>query len=180
MKPITTDTGRPDTHVCGALHQSIEGQLPSANVNVQNQDGETALHLALSNGEDFARLLLENGADVNAQNVFGETSLDQALSDELWDLVTPIPRADKNINYDVKIFTETSGSSEFTHVPFVEVEINNVVMVHLSASCTTACEGIAISGESRDWAQYEAQEFCTGDSNVPVEQMSFYHECMMD
>ncbi len=47
-----------------------------ADVNVQNRDGETALMLAIENGDQEAvRKLIEAGADVNVQNSWDKTAL---------------------------------------------------------------------------------------------------------
>ena len=52
---------------------------PPALVNLQDSNGDTALHLAVSCG-DLAKLrfLLDNGADKNIRDKGGETALDEA------------------------------------------------------------------------------------------------------
>jgi hypothetical protein len=51
-----------------------------ADVNAQNQNGNTALHLAVyNNNEETAKSLIEFGADVNAQNQNGNTALHLAV-----------------------------------------------------------------------------------------------------
>lgn len=46
-------------------------------VNVQNQLGETALHVAcVERQERAAAILVENGADINIKNNEGQTPLD--------------------------------------------------------------------------------------------------------
>lgn len=47
----------------------------SPNLEIQNDDGETALHLAAQANEKMCGALLGKGADVNAQNVDGDTPL---------------------------------------------------------------------------------------------------------
>ncbi|MHB9147950.1 MAG: ankyrin repeat domain-containing protein [Candidatus Amoebophilus sp.] len=58
-----------------------------ANVNIQDQDGETPLHWAVDNLQlDFVKLLMENGADPNAKNNKG---------------ITPIRIASRKRNYKI-------------------------------------------------------------------------------
>jgi ankyrin repeat protein len=46
--------------------------MTSADVNIPNLQGETALHLAASNGEcDILRFLLKNGASAQQANIDG-------------------------------------------------------------------------------------------------------------
>jgi len=52
-----------------------------ANLNFQDQGGNTALHEATD--EDAARALIENGANLNIQNKYGETPLMTTVSDEV-------------------------------------------------------------------------------------------------
>ena len=50
-----------------------------ANVNAQNQDGRTPLHVASFDGVlEVVRLLLEHGADVEVKDKYGETALQDA------------------------------------------------------------------------------------------------------
>jgi ankyrin repeat protein len=60
------------------LHPAVEFLIidRGADVTVENNDGETALHLASQMGQvDAARMLIECGADVTAQYNDGQTSL---------------------------------------------------------------------------------------------------------
>jgi len=51
-----------------------------ANLNVQNQDGNTALHIAINDRRaEIAYLLLQSGADDTIKNNEGEASLSQWL-----------------------------------------------------------------------------------------------------
>ena len=46
-----------------------------ANANLQNEDGYTALLIAVSSGnKEIVQLLLENGADINIKNIDGKTA----------------------------------------------------------------------------------------------------------
>jgi len=61
-----------------------------ADINVQNQFGETPLHFASFNGAlEVVRLLLEHGADVQAKNNDGKTALQEAAEghDEVVELL---------------------------------------------------------------------------------------------
>jgi ankyrin repeat protein len=49
------------------------------NVNATSNNGNTALHTAVSRGDPVVKLLLEKGADPNAKNKGGQTPLDLAL-----------------------------------------------------------------------------------------------------
>jgi ankyrin repeat protein len=50
-----------------------------ADINVQNQDGKTPLHEALTYGAlEVVRLLLKHGADVEAKDNYGKTALQVA------------------------------------------------------------------------------------------------------
>ncbi len=50
-----------------------------ANINIQNNDGLTPLHIAsFNNAKDVAKLLIDNGADINIQHNDGWTPLDIA------------------------------------------------------------------------------------------------------
>ncbi|RPA92642.1 ankyrin, partial [Choiromyces venosus 120613-1] len=54
----------------------------TAEIDAENSDGQTALHLAISVGgeryEDFITLLLDKGANVNATDQYSETPLHYA------------------------------------------------------------------------------------------------------
>jgi ankyrin repeat protein len=50
-----------------------------AKVNATNNNGATALHVAVNRGDPLVKLLCERGADVNAKNKQGQTPLDLAL-----------------------------------------------------------------------------------------------------
>ena len=63
------------------LMESHENARAPEFVNAKNNRGDTVLHTALANNKpEFARMLLEFGADVNAKNSRGETALHMALA----------------------------------------------------------------------------------------------------
>lgn len=50
--------------------------LPEINVNYQDENGNTPLHLATTNGhKKLVEELINHGANVNAKNLDGETAL---------------------------------------------------------------------------------------------------------
>ena len=49
-----------------------------AKINATNNQGATALHVAVNRGEHLVKLLAERGADLNAKNKQGQTALDVA------------------------------------------------------------------------------------------------------
>ncbi|MEM3364659.1 MAG: ankyrin repeat domain-containing protein [Candidatus Micrarchaeia archaeon] len=54
----------------------VKAVLAGANINAQDEDGNTPLMHAASNlREDIARFLLENGADINIKNKYNNTAL---------------------------------------------------------------------------------------------------------
>jgi ankyrin repeat protein len=56
--------------------------MHGADINLRNDEGQTALHLALQHGSlDIMRLLLKNGANVDAPDMDGSTPLHQAISE---------------------------------------------------------------------------------------------------
>jgi ankyrin repeat protein len=72
-------------------------------IDLRNNKGQTALHLASQHGRlNIMRLLLENGADVDAPDGDGSTPLHQAISDvdplELEQVVGLLLEHDANIN----------------------------------------------------------------------------------
>lgn len=75
-------TGHPSD---GAARMFIEY---GANLNIQDNDGNTALiHAILHNNEPMVKLLLENGADLTIKNNAGQTALDIAQQGENGNIV---------------------------------------------------------------------------------------------
>jgi len=59
------------------------GSKDAGRLNVQSQDGVTALHMAAQRGDvDICRTLVEHGADTNAKDTLGRTPAEVALTDE--------------------------------------------------------------------------------------------------
>eukprot|EP01119_Soliformovum_irregulare_P000813 TRINITY_DN10601_c0_g1_i1.p1 TRINITY_DN10601_c0_g1~~TRINITY_DN10601_c0_g1_i1.p1 ORF type:complete len:261 (+),score=61.36 TRINITY_DN10601_c0_g1_i1:2-784(+) len=58
------------------LHKLL---LKKANLNIQDSNGETALHVAVGTKDDWlVKFLVENGCDANRPNLDGETALEVA------------------------------------------------------------------------------------------------------
>jgi ankyrin repeat protein len=71
------------------MNAAFKGTLPSvrclvdngADVNARDEDGATALELAVSGGHwEVVKWLLDKGADVNTRDRFGKTPLTMAAS----------------------------------------------------------------------------------------------------
>ncbi|KAF5278159.1 hypothetical protein FQR65_LT15800 [Abscondita terminalis] len=86
LLPLMDDVIKLDNDSYTALHYaSIHNNLQNAllllskfrnTIDLLNKDGETPLHLAITNQcLDVANLLLQEGADVNLPNIFGDTPL---------------------------------------------------------------------------------------------------------
>ena len=67
------------------IYKSVEFLLKNgANVNIQDNDGWTALHFAataLNNSEIYTKLLLDHNADVSLRDSYGNTALWRATFD---------------------------------------------------------------------------------------------------
>ncbi|MBL6621769.1 MAG: ankyrin repeat domain-containing protein [Rickettsiales bacterium] len=62
-----------------------------ADVNVQNEDGNTALHLAVyKENKEIIKILIDYGANVNAQNKDGDTALHLAVYKENKEIITKL------------------------------------------------------------------------------------------
>ncbi|KAK2053342.1 ankyrin, partial [Colletotrichum caudatum] len=62
-------------------HQA-ENDMRAANINLQNEFGETALHLAVRSGEvEMVHLLLRHGANTSIQNERGDAAIHVALGE---------------------------------------------------------------------------------------------------
>jgi ankyrin repeat protein len=86
---VTTDRHWADVNRQGYAITLSEGKVESArlliqheaNVNVMDNDNQTALHLASSNGcAEIVQLLIQHGADVNTQDKRCSTPLHLALT----------------------------------------------------------------------------------------------------
>ena len=61
--------------------------LKGADLNIQNGQGETILHMVLSESEEITKYLIEKGADVNVKNRNGETVLHRAIQNNHYEIV---------------------------------------------------------------------------------------------
>ncbi|XP_052105520.1 uncharacterized protein LOC127738354 [Mytilus californianus] len=65
-----------ETGICSQIQICIDSGV---NINLQNQKGMTALHIAASKGHiNFVRELLDRGADINSETTFGSSVLCEA------------------------------------------------------------------------------------------------------
>jgi ankyrin repeat protein len=74
-----------------------------ATVNIENDDGDTPLHLAVQKPQPKAtEALLGAGADANYKNIHGETPLHLAVVSEDPDIVKALLSSDAGVDVDVK------------------------------------------------------------------------------
>mgnify|MGYP001261262171 CR=1 FL=1 len=81
------------------LEEMLE-EIPEADVNVENGDGDTPIHEAARNGSlQCVELLLDHGADVNAQNGCGDTPIHEATENmQTGCLQCLLERPEANVN----------------------------------------------------------------------------------
>ena len=94
-----------------------------AGVNLQNQDKETALYKASSNGyKEIVEILLQNGADVNLQSAYGETALFNASNDGHKEIVEILFQCGADVNLQ-NAFGRTAliQASQNGHKEIVEI-----------------------------------------------------------
>ncbi len=74
-----------------------------ADVNVQNKNGDTALHLATDNeNTEIIKKLIEAGADVNVQNKNGDTALHLAIDNKNTEIIKKLIEAGADVNVQNK------------------------------------------------------------------------------
>lgn len=81
-----------------------------ANVSAREQDGNTALHLAVASGvTKVVELLLSEGAgaDIAKANIRGETPEDLAINERYWEILNKLRmhKAEENTADNVKVST---------------------------------------------------------------------------
>jgi ankyrin repeat protein len=123
-----TNSMRP-LHYAGINSELIKYLIQNdADVNANNEDGETALHRASINGHlEVVKLLIENNADVNAINEQEETALHIASFNEHLEVVKLLIENNANVNAkDEDGGTALHNASLYGHSKVVELLIEEV------------------------------------------------------
>ena len=98
-----------------------------ADVNFQNSDGQTALHIAVYHAnEDIVQLLLNSGADVNIQDKYGFTALHYAVftrNEEIVQLLLNSAAANTSLKDD-------QGKTALDHAKDLDENIADLIQSH--------------------------------------------------
>ena len=98
----STSSGSTSLHAAAQFgHKKIIERLLSAktlNIDATDQQGMTALHIAISRGyEDICRYLINNGASINIDKKHGRTSLHLAANAGSTDIVDLVIQTGRSV-----------------------------------------------------------------------------------
>ncbi|KAK2028623.1 ankyrin [Colletotrichum zoysiae] len=93
------------------ISYQADNEIRAANINLQNEFGETALHLAVRSGEvEMVHLLLRHGANTNIQDKRGDAAIHVALGE------SGCPTVQLLLKYDANLHLQNHAGDMAIHI----------------------------------------------------------------